>query len=396
MDKLLTPLMFAIFAAAFIVVWAKGNSRAGLVIGIGYLFGATAFAVELLAAATAGPDERSFLPDILYVATPSMIAMGVLLHFEQDAKFKWFASLLAAFVLCQGWFFFVEPDPVIRSALASGAAALVLVAPIYFIMGLGSAGARWISAALAGSGLFFMANAVAVLTVMNKDMGQKALSDTVFGQVTFFGTAVCSVALASMLLISLIWKQLRAVEALSTRDAMTGLLNRRGLEQALPEKLNTGGEHSLISVDVDHFKRINDQFGHSAGDEVLKEVVRRLEGCQRSSDIVARLGGEEFCAILPGAPVEVAKLLAEQIRMSIEISPIAATSNDGKSQSLNVTASFGVTGFAGPDDFSSALRRSDQALYDAKDGGRNRVCVRPAAKGGQLGQQAVNVVRLRG
>ena len=124
--------------------------------------------------------------------------------------------------------------------------------------------------------------------------------------------------------------------------------------------------------DLDHFKKINDSWGHQAGDTVLKEVVGIVHNCLRESDVFARYGGEEFVAILPQTGIEKAGILAERIRMAIENKPINV--QEGQ---VNVTSSVGIAcyPFSSIEDKNDLVRMADNALYQAKNNGRNRVYI---------------------
>ncbi|MDP9135676.1 MAG: GGDEF domain-containing protein [Actinomycetota bacterium] len=153
------------------------------------------------------------------------------------------------------------------------------------------------------------------------------------------------------------------------RDALTGLLNRRGFEERLDAELAraTRAERpvALILGDVDHFKTVNDELGHPAGDAVLLRIAGVLEGIGRRSDTVARIGGEEFVFIVPDADSEMAFELAERARVALE-----RTFAD---EPVPLTASFGTVAFpADGTTATSLLETADRALYAAKRGGRNR------------------------
>ena len=156
-------------------------------------------------------------------------------------------------------------------------------------------------------------------------------------------------------------------------DQLTGLYNRRHFDEQLArivsDSLAHGSPASLIVADVDHFKRVNDTYGHEAGDAVLKAVARVFLDCLRAEDVCARYGGEEIAILLPETSVERAQEVAERVRKAIAGKPV-----QHGDRTITVTASFGVAGY--PE--STALRdalfpAADKALYEAKDGGRNRV-----------------------
>ena len=160
-------------------------------------------------------------------------------------------------------------------------------------------------------------------------------------------------------------------ENLSIEDALTGIYNRRYLENKLEEYMNLAQRHdrplSLIMFDIDFFKHINDSFGHDVGDKVLKAIAKVVSENIRNTDIFARYGGEEFIIIAPETTKEDAKTLAEKLRVSIE--------NLYLEDGIHVTCSFGVVSLEKPDTKETLLKRVDDALYEAKKTGRNKVVV---------------------
>lgn len=152
-------------------------------------------------------------------------------------------------------------------------------------------------------------------------------------------------------------------------DGLTGVLNRRGIEQAIAELGARGPQVAVILADVDHFKRVNDSHGHSGGDQVLQRVAAVMAQSLRSSDLFGRWGGEEFIVACVDCDAEHAAVVAEKIRQRVEASAFGAR------QRIAVTASFGVAAAHGPGAFAEALHRADAALYRAKSLGRNRVAV---------------------
>jgi diguanylate cyclase (GGDEF)-like protein len=163
----------------------------------------------------------------------------------------------------------------------------------------------------------------------------------------------------------------RVLAQLSATDPLTGVMNRRTMENHLSIHMDEFVRYracfSLVMVDIDHFKRINDTYGHPVGDEVLVELAALLSESLRTSDEVARFGGEEFVLILPHTYVEKAQTVAERLRVSIETQRFS-------SRELSISASFGVAqAEEGEDRFDELVRRADSALYDAKNSGRNAV-----------------------
>lgn len=150
-------------------------------------------------------------------------------------------------------------------------------------------------------------------------------------------------------------------------DPLTGILNRRALFSRFEAQKSCEG-HAVIMFDLDHFKQINDHYGHAHGDTVLRQFADILEDCLRSNDPMARLGGEEFCIVLAGVGKQAAQQIADRIRCAFAALSIPVD-HDGKI----ATVSAGIAIGAADESFSSALRRADGALYEAKRSGRNTI-----------------------
>ncbi|WP_226634578.1 PleD family two-component system response regulator [Brevundimonas poindexterae] len=167
---------------------------------------------------------------------------------------------------------------------------------------------------------------------------------------------------------------------MAVTDALTGLHNRRymaGQLQALVGRASQGGEPvSLLMLDIDHFKAVNDGFGHDAGDEVLREFAVRLATKVRAVDLPCRMGGEEFVVVMPGTRLEDAVRIADRIRADMANAPFPVMNGDAH---LQITISIGVATTTGRDDTPDALlKRADEGVYEAKSAGRNRVIARAA------------------
>jgi two-component system cell cycle response regulator len=163
-------------------------------------------------------------------------------------------------------------------------------------------------------------------------------------------------------------------------DPLTGLHNRRymegHLESLVGDAAHTGKQVSLLIFDIDHFKAVNDTYGHPAGDAVLKEFAQRIAHNVRGVDLCCRLGGEEFVVVMPDTDADFAKVVAERLRVCIASRPFAL--DDGKTM-LDVTVSIGLsTTIGGGDSPSGLLSRADDCLYEAKRSGRNKVVAQAA------------------
>jgi diguanylate cyclase (GGDEF)-like protein/PAS domain S-box-containing protein len=165
-----------------------------------------------------------------------------------------------------------------------------------------------------------------------------------------------------------------ALQEMAMRDSLTGSLNRRAFFDAAIPAFNEARARqdplSCVMVDIDYFKSFNDRFGHAVGDEVLKVTSRILAGGVRNGDVLCRYGGEEFCILMPRTGIDEAKRVAEQLRQTIEMRAARAVSS---LHSVNVTASFGIAELADQESCEELMDNADQALYVAKEEGRNRV-----------------------
>ena len=172
-------------------------------------------------------------------------------------------------------------------------------------------------------------------------------------------------------------EDLAALADLARRDALTGLANRRAFEEALRREVararRSGSALSVVALDVDHFKRVNDTHGHAAGDVALAEVATRAQRALRTEDLLARVGGEELAALLPGATLAAAAEVAERIRHAVCESsiPVGTTA-------VSLTVSLGCASLDAEErEAAPLLARADARLYDAKRAGRNRVVWAP-------------------
>ena len=170
-------------------------------------------------------------------------------------------------------------------------------------------------------------------------------------------------------------EELRRMRQEVLTDPLTGLVNRRGFDGAIAgltgQASKEGTELTLLMIDIDHFKKVNDTYGHLFGDQVIRGVAQAMKACVKGQDTAARYGGEEFVVLLPQTGVKGGYAAAENIRGTVERSKIRrANSNEAVG---NITVSVGVAQFRPGESVDSLIQRADAALYDAKNNGRNRV-----------------------
>jgi diguanylate cyclase (GGDEF)-like protein len=217
----------------------------------------------------------------------------------------------------------------------------------------------WLAAAaFTGRGLRALLAPGAVGAEMTVDSGLNVASS--------FAYVVLSLSFHAMLMALVIIRLVTDLQRLSRHDGLTGLLNRRALEEALAAQLQrsrrSGEAFCVLMLDADHFKRINDCFGHAVGDMALKHLSALLRSHMREVDSLARFGGEEFIVLLPGAGADRAR---QAIARVLAVTP------------LGQTFSAGVAAWDGVETSDALIQRADAALYVAKDGGRNRIVTAP-------------------
>lgn len=220
-------------------------------------------------------------------------------------------------------------------------------------------------------GLATAARGVAALLV-----GVQFLFDGLAAQVYYGFATLVSVVMGPNLLWMVFLQLNQRLATLATHDPLTGLLNRNGLDEALQRHFGGRPPRALVllQVDVDHFKRVNDQHGHAAGDAVLQGVARSMQAQLRASDFLARLGGEEFLVGCDGTDIDQATTLAERLRQAVAAQDHVLPSG----LTLRCTVSIGVSRVvADRAAWEQALRSADRALYAAKQAGRDRVVLAP-------------------
>lgn len=295
-----------------------------------------------------------------------------------------FPNILAGFILMSAaavftMLTFVAPDISMRSLLVNVVAGILLAMAL---PPLWKAGEKLIDGALFGViatvAAIFVIRVVIVYFLLGLTLTEQSYSQSTYAWIFHVTSGICALALAVVLLyaagLDMVWH----FHGESNRDPLTGLLNRRGL-QALFNNAAVQGPNgtyvrSIILFDVDHFKQVNDRYGHAAGDEVLRRIAKTASGLCQEQGQVARTGGEEFAILTEWIALESAQLLAQHICDSLRFIAHPELAKDDK-----VTASFGLAVLTDSDSLHDAMDRADQALFEAKRNGRNQVAQSEAA-----------------
>jgi len=374
------------FSGMFLLISRRlpGNRMGMDFFAVGNLLLAAAYILQLIEGGPAW-SLMSVVNHCLTLAAPIAYLLGAMRFFGHQVRL-W--QPLLAFCLVYGmaqWWVQWQMGPEARYAMLAASATLLFFAMSVTVL----CGTRTFAKDLRAEMVFFacliggicVLNALKFLKIM--EGGLDALHMDSRFQMIFY---IYMSTLATIVPPSIIWLVLRrltdSLRNMAARDPMTDLLNRRGLSDALVQYFNGRNAKPayLLVLDVDHFKHINDTYGHQAGDEVICRVAALLRAGVRRGDLTGRIGGEEFVAVLLESEVADVMVLAERLRASIEGHPIHVT---GRHEALRCTVTIGVSArFDGADGLEKALREADAALYRGKAGGRNRVEVASASRHG--------------
>lgn len=339
-------------------------------------------AMLLYPVAFAGLGLRGHIPDLLaVVVSNTLVAVAMscnaiaLRHFYGvPRRIARLAAITGLVALASAWFLYAAPSLHWRIVCTSALMALLLGSSVRAILRRnGPRGAIPMATAA-----IFIAGTILVAYRALYEIATPLVTDSFFRLPPGQNWAFVLLGLLPVLstvgfLLMCTERSQQELERAAQLDYLTGIYNRRAIEDLARRAIAAARRHgmpmAMMIVDVDHFKRINDQFGHETGDRALMETVHRLRESLRSEDLVGRLGGEEFVALLPNTDAASALAAAERVRAAFADVPMRFDD-----QSVLVTISAGVALLAPGDlQFSHLLRRADRAMYAAKNAGRNRV-----------------------
>ena len=272
------------------------------------------------------------------------------------------------------WFLYIEPNftwRIYAVNFAFGGISLVVAAELRAVPDKGPTERILLALALL-SALNFIARTLIVVGIHGAYDSYEGFYNSLYWTTALLSHAILSLLIALCLISAAALDVLKALKSESHTDPLSGLLNRRGFEnaasQALELSVANGVPAALVIADLDHFKTLNDTFGHDAGDKVIVGFAERLRMAAGVGGIAGRIGGEEFAVLLAATDLGAARLFAEGVRASFSECTIC-----GVPAAANITASFGVASLSGDEGLWALLRRADDALYQAKKGGRDRV-----------------------
>ena len=360
------------FAAVFLVVARRSHShKAALWLGSGFGVASMSAICELLVAYAGPPKIWALGAFATVLCGMVMLTMGIGEMYRRriDARITGL-FVTTALALAYGIYDLPRGTP-LQAFLYQGPFAIVVIAGALIVIRARGRTAidRFLGSLLAIAGMHFFAKAGLAVTFGSGRTASDYIQ-TNYALISQSMTGVLMVSVGLTLLAKLVLEIMDVQKSESEIDILSGLLNRRGFERRVEDmfRADPDGVYAIILCDLDHFKQINDSFGHHIGDRVIEAFGENLRLSAPPSSAVGRLGGEEFALLLKGTDLDAAFQLAQRLRLqTMSLAKIPS--------SLKVTASFGVASVSPSSElgWADAYRQADQALYKAKNAGRNRV-----------------------
>jgi len=366
------PIVIAVVAGGLIAMSRIGYSRRHEMIcfGVSYLAYSLAMVLQVWPPALPRPLNVG-LSAVIYLAAVLMFCAA--LASISDKSYPWRAALVLVVVaICLRVYF-----------AYSGASSLYVTATLHMAASLLFLHVVWLSRRLRAGfwadrllwyslllfALTMLPRLMWVIDYKGNEYGVDLSTYWVVTQITF--TVFLSVV-AMSLMMSVMHRRLLLERELSEIDFLTGLHNRRGLSIKVGERLKGVQYYSLIVIDMDFFKRINDTHGHAMGDQVLVQAADVIRATVRESDLLARVGGEEFVVVMPGTGISDAQTIAHSLQLAFEQTPFGSSRIR-----ITCTVSMGLACFKGDVLLRQGLPFVDELLFEAKQAGRNQVIVHP-------------------
>jgi diguanylate cyclase (GGDEF)-like protein len=365
-----------VFATAFAVVGIYARSAVGarwlaLAYGVGLLNPALEF--MLPGQVEPRPMQVAIFAAILLAL--SLCVVGLARHYRLSPPWRTLAVLMAVSLVLNVLIIDMPRDSLLRGILYQAPYALVQAVGVATILRYRHRKALdlVLLVLFAASAVYFLLKPF-LAAVLGSGATPQAYIGSTYAAISQSVGAMLLIANGLVMLLIIVRDAMAEMAARSETDKLSGLLNRRGFEERtdrlLATTLRAAVPGAMVVADLDHFKVVNDTYGHAAGDQVITAFAAVLAATANERAVVGRLGGEEFAVFIPGANLATARLYAEGVRAGFSGLSIANLGPD-----VRVSASFGVAQLKEGDSLSDLLRRSDAALYEAKKGGRDRVCV---------------------
>lgn len=372
--SLLNPAIGIVFATVFLVLWLNQRKRVYILAMAG---AALSYAVAVLVQVFGLPPDsgaNALVSCAFYLLSVSLFLEAALMRVGMRRNVYVIGALSVVIFSLIYYFYYIDKNLQVRIYVLNVGAGLLFC---FGALRMGMASTKkpidwvlfWLLLLI---GLHFFPRTLLTLLADGPE-GLRSVENfrqSLFWSVLSFALVILSLLICLSFLLAIALDIIDDLEADRKRDPLTPLLNRRGFEEAAQKCLarRPVSDICLVFCDIDHFKQVNDRFGHAAGDEAIRLVGQWIGETVRHGDVAGRIGGEEFAILLPGAGREQALALAERLRARVE---------EGRFPSLpdgqRVTASFGVAEAGIGEPLEYLMRRADEMLYRAKRNGRNRV-----------------------
>ncbi|UCI26985.1 sensor domain-containing diguanylate cyclase [Mesorhizobium sp. B2-8-5] len=371
---LLNPSIALALGAAFLVLFSYQRHRPYLAaLGASYCLSAPGFLLQYFTLPI-GVALTKLASNICFTIAACCLSSAIVARYGRRVPYVGIGIVtgggLAAFI----WFMFVEPDLTWRVLVMNfgfGALSLLVAAELRTVRNNGPTEKILFALSLL-SGLNFIARTLIVVIAHGPFLGYDGFYGSSYWTTALLSHALLSLLIALSLFTAAALDVMRALKAETHTDPLSGILNRRGFEERATVLLDQCGKAgfpvALVLADLDHFKALNDQHGHEAGDRVIADFAAKLRSATGARGAAGRIGGEEFAVLLPLSDLGAARLFAEAIRAFYSAGAI-----DGLPPDTRVTASFGVAARSGREGLAPLMRRADEALYKAKKNGRDSV-----------------------
>ncbi|TPI34162.1 GGDEF domain-containing protein [Mesorhizobium sp. B3-1-6] len=371
---LLNPTIALALGAAFLVLFSYQRHRPYLAaLGASYCLSAPGFLLQYFTLPI-GVALTKLASNICFTIAACCLSSAIVARYGRRVPYVGIGIVtgggLAAFI----WFMFVEPDLTWRVLVMNfgfGALSLLVAAELRTVRNNGPTEKILFALSLL-SGLNFIARTLIVVIAHGPFPGYDGFYGSSYWTTALLSHALLSLLIALSLFTAAALDVMRALKAETHTDPLSGILNRRGFEERATVLLDQCGKAgfpvALVLADLDHFKALNDQHGHEAGDRVIADFAAKLRSATGARGAAGRIGGEEFAVLLPLSDLGAARLFAEAIRAFYSAGAI-----DGLPPGIRVTASFGVAARSGREGLAPLMRRADEALYKAKKNGRDSV-----------------------
>ena len=371
---LLNPAIALALSSAFLTLWLYQRHRSYLAaLAFAYACSAAGFLLQYFTLPI-GLAATRLLSCAAFTTAACLLAGAVVTRYGRQATVIVICALGLTGFAAFSWFLFVQPDLTWRIYainFAFGTISLVVAAELREVRGNGPTEAiLFVLSVLAG--LNFIIRTLVAVKLHGPFTSYDGFYQSVYWTTALLSHALLSLLIALSLFTAAALDVVKALRAESCTDPLSKLLNRRGFEEQVEHLLATEVGKSLplalVLADLDHFKAVNDRYGHDGGDKVIAHFAAALRTASGGKAIAGRLGGEEFAVLLPAADLAVAQRFAERVRASF-----AAGRMPGLPGDAVVTASFGIAVRTGGEGIAPLMRRADDALYKAKRSGRDSV-----------------------